>query len=60
MSRNGLHGLYGGVSSYLVQNSDKPIATGSQQPIQMEITDAKKNLYDSIVYAADGSLRALS
>ncbi len=40
--------------SYLVQNSDKPIVlTGSQQPIQMEITDAKKNLYDSIVYAAD-------
>ena len=40
--------------SYLIQNSMKPIIlTGSQQPIQMEITDAKKNLYDSIVYAAD-------
>ena len=40
--------------SYLIQNSAKPIVlTGSQQPIQMEITDAKKNLYDSIVYAAD-------
>lgn len=40
--------------SYLIQNPDKPIVlTGSQQPIQMEITDAKKNLYDSIIYAAD-------
>ena len=40
--------------SYLIQNSSKPIVlTGSQQPIQMEITDAKKNLYDSIMYAAD-------
>lgn len=40
--------------SYLIQNSAKPIVlTGSQQPIQMEITDAKKNLYDSIRYVAD-------
>ncbi len=40
--------------SYLIQDSSKPIVlTGSQQPIQMEITDAKKNLYDSISYAAD-------
>ncbi len=40
--------------SYLIQNSAKPIVlTGSQQPIQMEITDAKKNLLDSIMYAAD-------
>lgn len=40
--------------SYLIQNLTKPIVlTGSQQPIQMEITDAKKNLHDSIVYAAD-------
>lgn len=40
--------------SYLIQNTVKPIVlTGSQQPIQMEITDAKKNLYDSIIYAAD-------
>lgn len=40
--------------SYLIQNSPKPIVlTGSQQPIQMEITDAKKNLHDSIAYAAD-------
>lgn len=40
--------------SYLIQNSVKPVVlTGSQQPIQMEITDAKKNLYDSILYAGD-------
>lgn len=40
--------------SYLIQNLNKPIIlTGSQQPIQTEITDAKKNLYDSIIYAAD-------
>ena len=40
--------------SYLIQNPDKPIIlTGSQQPIQVEITDAKRNLYDSICYAAD-------
>lgn len=42
--------------SYLIQNSEKPIVlTGSQQPIQMEITDAKKNLHDSITYAADAA-----
>lgn len=40
--------------SYLIQNSGKPIVlTGSQQPISGEITDAKKNLYDSIIYAAN-------
>lgn len=40
--------------SYLIQCPDKPVVlTGSQQPIQMEITDAKKNLYDSILFASD-------
>lgn len=44
--------------SYLIQNNSKPIVlTGSQQPIQMEITDARKNLYDSIRYAADRESR---
>ena len=34
--------------SYLVQNSPKPVViTGSQKPIDMEITDAKTNLTDS-------------
>ncbi len=38
--------------SYLVQNADKPIIlTGSQQPISHEITDAKKNLRDSVICA---------
>lgn len=40
--------------SYLIQNSSKPIIlTGAQKPIGMEITDAKANLRDSIIYAAD-------
>lgn len=40
--------------SYLIQNSPKPIVlTGAQKPIGQEITDAKANLRDSILYAAD-------
>lgn len=40
--------------SYLIQNSPKPvILTGSQRPIDKEVTDAKRNLYDSFLYAAD-------
>ena len=40
--------------SYLVQDSPKPIVlTGAQKPIGFEITDAKANLRDSIIYAAD-------
>ena len=40
--------------SYMIQNSEKPIVlTGSQRPIQSEITDAKTNLFDSFLYAAD-------
>jgi L-asparaginase len=40
--------------SYMIQNSDKPIVvTGAQKPIDLEITDAKTNLMDSILYAAD-------
>ena len=40
--------------SYLVQNAAKPIIlTGSQQPISNEITDAKKNLRDSVICALD-------
>ncbi len=36
------------VLSYLIQNSPKPIViTGSQKPIDMEVTDAKTNLSDS-------------
>jgi L-asparaginase len=40
--------------SYLIQNSPKPIVlTGAQKPIGSEITDAKTNMRDSILYAAD-------
>lgn len=40
--------------SYMVQNSAKPIViTGAQKPINMDVTDAKTNLLDSFIYAAD-------
>lgn len=40
--------------SYMVQNTKKPIViTGAQKPIDLEITDAKSNLIDSFLYAAD-------
>ncbi len=38
--------------SYMIQNSRKPIVvTGSQKPINLEITDAKTNLVDSFLFA---------
>ena len=38
----------------MIQNSKKPIViTGSQKPIDLDITDAKTNLFDSFIYAAD-------
>ena len=44
--------------SYLIQNADKPIIlTGAQQPISNEITDAKKNLRDSVICAIDPGSR---
>lgn len=40
--------------SYMIQNSRKPIViTGSQKPIDLDITDAKTNLLDSFIYASD-------
>ena len=40
--------------SYLVQDAQKPILiTGAQRSILLEITDAKKNLRDSILFALD-------
>ncbi len=40
--------------SYLVQGSAKPIVlTGSQQPMANPFTDAKLNLYQSLLYAVD-------
>lgn len=43
--------------SYLVQNSEKPIVlTGAQKPIDMEDTDARVNLMDSLRFACwDGA-----
>ena len=39
--------------SYLIQNSSKPIViTGAQKPIDMENTDARINLTDSLRYAS--------
>jgi L-asparaginase len=38
--------------SYLIQNINKPIIiTGSQKPINVDTTDARKNLKDAITYA---------
>lgn len=40
--------------SYLIQDSEKPIViTGSQRPINLEISDAKTNLLDSFTYACN-------
>lgn len=40
--------------SYMIQDSHKPvIITGAQKAIDLEITDAKTNLMDSFLYAAD-------
>ena len=39
--------------SYLIQNSRKPVViTGAQKPIDLEITDAKTNLCDSLRFAS--------
>lgn len=40
--------------SYMIQDSPKPIViTGAQKPIHLDSTDAKNNLLDSFLYAAD-------
>lgn len=47
--------------SYLIQDSGKPIVfTGAQKPISMEITDAKTNLRDSILYACQKDSHGVS
>lgn len=39
--------------SYLIQNSPKPIViTGSQKPIDRDVTDAKTNLRDAFLYCS--------
>ena len=40
--------------SYLIQNSPKPIViTGSQKPIDRDVTDAKTNLFDAFLYCTN-------
>ena len=40
--------------SYLIMNSPKPIVlTGAQKPMGEDITDAKQNLTDALIYASD-------
>lgn len=47
--------------SYMIQNSKKPIViTGSQKPIDLDITDAKTNLMDSFIYAADDKSQGIA
>jgi len=47
--------------SYLIQDSPKPIViTGSQKSIALNDTDARRNLYDSFLYAADGQSHDVS
>ena len=47
--------------SYLIQDSPKPIVlTGSQRPMANPFTDAKLNLYQSLLYAADDASRDVS
>ncbi len=46
--------------SYLIQNSEKPIIlTGSQKPISAPITDARKNLMDSLRFASRDGVRGV-
>ena len=47
--------------SYMIQNSSKAIViTGAQKPIQMDVTDARTNLLDSFIYAADGESQGVN
>lgn len=47
--------------SYMIQNSKKPIViTGSQKPINLDITDGKTNLLDSFIYASDEKSQGVS
>lgn len=46
--------------SYLIQNLDKPIViTGSQKPINAEITDARKNMLDSFKFVCEKDVRGI-
>lgn len=46
--------------SYLVQNSRKPIViTGSQKPINLDVSDGKTNLLDSFTYACSNQAKGV-
>jgi len=46
--------------SYLIQGIDKPIIlTGSQKPINLDTTDAKKNLKDAIRFALEDDVKGV-
>lgn len=46
--------------SYLMQNIGKPVVlTGSQQPMEDAVTDAKKNLVDSFRYAVEDNVKGI-
>ena len=54
------HGTDTMAYSYLIQNSEKPIIlTGSQKPISVPITDARKNLMDSLRFASRDGVRGV-
>ena len=43
--------------NYMIKNSAKPIVvTGSQYPIENDLTDGKKNLHDAIIFAAESNM----
>jgi L-asparaginase len=47
--------------SYLVQRSAKPVVvTGAQRPIDLDVTDARQNLADAILFAATPGARDVS
>lgn len=47
--------------SYLIQNNRKPIViTGSQKPIDLDITDARSNLLDSLRFASHNQAHGVS
>lgn len=47
--------------SYMIQNSRKPVViTGAQKPIDSDSTDARNNLLNSFIYAADDESQDVS
>lgn len=60
-ARHRHHAYTAAALSYLIQHSPKPIVlTGSQRPMASAFTDAKLNLYQSVLYATDDDARDVS